>query len=234
MSVPLVCIAMGLGLHALNTESNEHRDIEKRYLCLVCEQSLRSASPAILNSISIGGDVHPENMRTNCHRDLPLQEIPTFHAQPQTPACDNWCPFPVADRPNAVRQFFEAASQRPGLILAPWILLIETDYVWMKPLHGVPAAESAAPGWAFSYGYIMPTYPCALCSNPAASLLRAAVYHLASAHNWCTVPLRGIATFLCTQVMRFKYLVNASTKMRLSIYMPHPYTALPLVQRSRE
>jgi hypothetical protein len=91
---------------------------------------------------------------------LVLQEIPTFHAQPQTPSCDHWCPFPVADRPNAVRQFFEAAAEKPGLILAPWILLIETDYVWMRPLQNVPAAESSAPGWAFLYGYIMPTYPC--------------------------------------------------------------------------
>jgi hypothetical protein len=88
-----------------------------------------------------------------------MQEIPTYHAQPLTPACDHWCPFPVADRPNAVRQFFEAAARDPSLIQAPWILLIETDYVWMKPLQNVPTAESSSPGWAFQYGYIMPTYP---------------------------------------------------------------------------
>ena len=93
-------------------------------------------------------------------RIMCVQEIPTFHAKPLHPDCDNWCPFPVADRPNAVRQFFEAAAKDPSLIQAPWILLIETDYVWMRPLQKVPTAESSANSWAFQYGYIMPTYPC--------------------------------------------------------------------------
>ena len=43
-------------------------------------------------------------------------QVPTFRAQPLTPACDAWCEFPVSDRPNAVRQFFDAAAQQPSLI----------------------------------------------------------------------------------------------------------------------
>lgn len=101
-----------------------------------------------------------------------MQEIPTFHAKPLTPACDNWCPFPVADRPNAVRQFFEAAAKDPSLIQAPWILLIETDYVWMKPLQQVPTAESSSKSWAFKYGYIMPTYPCTRLTSVMSRLVR--------------------------------------------------------------
>ena len=30
--------------------------------------------------------------------------------------CDNWCDYPVADRPNAVRQFMEAAKADPSMI----------------------------------------------------------------------------------------------------------------------
>jgi hydroxyproline O-arabinosyltransferase len=91
-----------------------------------------------------------------------VQEIPSFRVDPLTPKCDTWCEFPVADRPNAVRQFLDAAAKDPSLIQAPWVLMIETDYVWMNPLQGVPLAESSLPGWGFPYGYIVPTYPGAL------------------------------------------------------------------------
>lgn len=94
------------------------------------------------------------------HRQWPyLQEIPTYHVQPLHPKCDTWCEFPVADRPNAVKQFLAAATKDTSLIKAPWILLIETDYVWMTPLQQIPAAESGDPGLAFPYGYIQPAYP---------------------------------------------------------------------------
>jgi hypothetical protein len=94
-----------------------------------------------------------------------LQEIPTYRAIPLTPKCDGWCEFPVADRPNAVRQFFAAAEADVRMIKAPWILMIETDYVWMGPLQNVPRAESDSKGWAFPYGYIIPTHPSATGSN---------------------------------------------------------------------
>jgi hypothetical protein len=97
-----------------------------------------------------------------------LQEIPTFRAMPLTPKCDGWCEFPVADRPNAVKQFFAAAASDASLIKAPWILMLETDYVWMTPLQNVPRAETDAPGWFFPYGYIVPTHPGEhlLCETP--------------------------------------------------------------------
>jgi len=42
--------------------------------------------------------------------------VPTFRANPLTPACDTWCDFPVADRPNAVRQWIAAAEKDPSMI----------------------------------------------------------------------------------------------------------------------
>ena len=39
---------------------------------------------------------------------------------------------------------------------APWLLMIETDYVWLKPV-AAPLAESSEPSLAFPFGYIQPT-----------------------------------------------------------------------------
>lgn len=94
------------------------------------------------------------------HRTQPdvlmkLNEVPTFRADPLTPQCDNWCEFPVSDRPNAVAQFFKAVSRDPGMIKAPWLLMLEGDYVWMKPLQA-PRAETATSSWAYPYSYIAP------------------------------------------------------------------------------
>jgi hypothetical protein len=41
---------------------------------------------------------------------------------------------------------------------APWLLMIETDYVWMKPI-AAPQAESKALSIAFPFGYITPQAP---------------------------------------------------------------------------
>lgn len=118
-------------------------------------------------------------------------QVPTWRANPLHPECDTWCEFPVADRPNAVQQWINAAKKDPSMIKvttnrgirlviatrfpkfwcllmvmehlhhtirfyhccsmspdeqnvmasqAPWVLMIETDYVWMKP-PAAPAAE---------------------------------------------------------------------------------------------
>lgn len=45
-----------------------------------------------------------------------MRQVPSFRADPLTPACDTWCEFPVSDRPNAVRQFFDAAAKDASLI----------------------------------------------------------------------------------------------------------------------
>lgn len=45
--------------------------------------------------------------------------MPTWRAQPLHPECDTWCEFPVADRPNAVQQWVDAAKKDPSLIKVP-------------------------------------------------------------------------------------------------------------------
>ena len=39
---------------------------------------------------------------------------------------------------------------------APWLLMIETDYVWLKPLAAPPAEAPASRAQAFPFGYITP------------------------------------------------------------------------------
>ena len=46
----------------------------------------------------------------------------------------------------------------PCELQAPWLLMIETDYVWMKP-PVAPAAEGSAHSLGFPFGYIQPTSP---------------------------------------------------------------------------
>lgn len=95
------------------------------------------------------------------HRQQPdvlMSEIPTWRVEPLHPQCDTWCEFPVADRPNAVQQWVDAARKNSSLIQAPWLLMIETDYVWMKPI-AAPQAESKALSIAFPFGYITPQAP---------------------------------------------------------------------------
>lgn len=95
------------------------------------------------------------------HRTVPdalMGEVPTFRANPLTPQCDNWCEFPVADRPDAVEQWMKAAQRDPSMIRAPWILMIETDYVWLKPVQA-PRADSDELSIAFPFGYIVPQAP---------------------------------------------------------------------------
>lgn len=43
---------------------------------------------------------------------------------------------------------------------APWLLLLETDYVWMKPLPDPgDAYDRSVPGWSFGFDYIAPSIP---------------------------------------------------------------------------
>lgn len=91
--------------------------------------------------------------------DALMAEIPTFRAQPLHPECDNWCSFPVADRPNAVRQWLEAVARGEQQVQGDWILLIEGDYVFMKPTEVPGAAGPSAKSYGYMFGYITPTYP---------------------------------------------------------------------------
>ncbi|PNH02423.1 hypothetical protein TSOC_011595 [Tetrabaena socialis] len=96
------------------------------------------------------------------HRMKPdevMDEIPTFRADPLHPKCDEWCDFPVADRPNAVKQWIDAAAKDPGMIKGAWVLLLECDYVWMRPVQAPDAYDSTAIGFQFMFDYIMPAHP---------------------------------------------------------------------------
>ena len=83
--------------------------------------------------------------------DALVGEVPTFRATPATPACDTWCEHPAGDRPDAVRQFFDAARVEADLVAAPWVYLIEPDYLFVKPLI-TPLAETTA----LSFGFPLP------------------------------------------------------------------------------
>ena len=87
--------------------------------------------------------------------DALVGEIPTFRATPLTPACDAWCEHPAGDRPDAVRQFFDAARVESDLISAPWVYLIEPDYLFVKPLI-MPLAETTGPSYGFPLAFLDP------------------------------------------------------------------------------
>ena len=57
----------------------------------------------------------------------------------------------------------EALTQNLGVALrglqAPWLLMIETDYVWMRPLQAPPAQDPASRPMAFPFSYIAPQTP---------------------------------------------------------------------------
>jgi len=80
-----------------------------------------------------------------------MKEIPTVRVDPLHPQCDHWCEFPVADRPDAVAKWLLTADARLG----DFVLIIETDYIWTKP---VPLPPDAVPV-AYKYDYINPSYP---------------------------------------------------------------------------
>jgi hypothetical protein len=95
------------------------------------------------------------------HRTIPdelMSEIPTFRANPLQPECDDWCEYPVSDRADAVQQFFDAYKEDPSMLKAPWLYMIESDYVFMKPVELPPALAKTTAGkaWSFPFDYINP------------------------------------------------------------------------------
>lgn len=80
--------------------------------------------------------------------DILVGEVPTVRVDPLTPKCDEWCEFPVSDRPNAVVKWLQTEDANKGT----HILMIETDYVWLKPLAVPPAMrDSGAVSYHFTY-----------------------------------------------------------------------------------
>jgi hypothetical protein len=83
-----------------------------------------------------------------------MQELPTQRFTPVHVNCDVYCSFPVADRSPALVEWMATADSRR----CSHIFLVETDYVWVKPLSAslLPLDGTAL---AFPYSYIVPTYP---------------------------------------------------------------------------
>ena len=98
------------------------------------------------------------------HRTVPdilMEEVPTFHAwDVLKPACDGWCDYPVANRPNAILQYFDAVAKNKSMINGAWILMAECDYVFMVPVR-IPgdANDKSVPGHQYWFDYIIPSHP---------------------------------------------------------------------------
>jgi len=106
-----------------------------------------------------GGDRHKAFTRI-LHRtprdpDPLADEIQTFRADPLQPECDDWCEYPVSDRANAVNQFWEYAKKN-HLLNEDWYYMIESDYVFMKPLE-IPKNMKKDEAYGYFFHYINPT-----------------------------------------------------------------------------
>ncbi|KAK9833507.1 hypothetical protein WJX84_004875 [Apatococcus fuscideae] len=96
------------------------------------------------------------------HRTQPdnlMDEVPTFQASPLNPKCDEWCEFPVADRPDAVRQWLDHVEEDPTTVKGTWLLMLETDYVFAKvpDLPTKISADGEVLPVSFPFHYIQPT-----------------------------------------------------------------------------
>lgn len=93
--------------------------------------------------------------------DLLMNEIPTWHVWDLWhPECDTGCYFPVINRPNVVMQFMRAAAQDASLVKGAWLLLAESDYLWMQPVMAPGNAyDPSVAGEQYLFDYIMPQHP---------------------------------------------------------------------------
>jgi len=93
--------------------------------------------------------------------DLLMDEIPTYHLWDiWHPECDHGCSFPVINRPNAIMQFMRAAAKDPSLLKGAWLLMIESDYVFMQPVRPPGNAyDPSVTGEQYLFDYIMPQHP---------------------------------------------------------------------------
>eukprot|EP00245_Coleochaete_scutata_P006796 TRINITY_DN21580_c0_g1_i1.p1 TRINITY_DN21580_c0_g1~~TRINITY_DN21580_c0_g1_i1.p1 ORF type:complete len:801 (+),score=219.38 TRINITY_DN21580_c0_g1_i1:188-2590(+) len=79
-----------------------------------------------------------------------MNEMHTIRVDPLDPKCDDWCDYPVASRPDAIQHWLDS-----GDVKAEWILMIETDYLFVKPIT-IPASKRAL---GFPFSYIVPSDP---------------------------------------------------------------------------
>jgi hypothetical protein len=111
-----------------------------------------------------GGDKHVAFTRilhrTDRDKDVLADEIDTFRADPLQPKCDDWCDYPVSDRANAMAQFLRASHKKTNMIKGHWLYMIESDYVFMKPLEIPSSGGAESQAWGFPFSYIVPSkYP---------------------------------------------------------------------------
>ena len=81
-----------------------------------------------------------------------MHEIPTMRFEPLQPDCDVWCSYPVADRADAIQRWLDTDDAKRY----EYVLVGETDYIFMRPLtvHNLPPATSLG----FPFTYIVPAH----------------------------------------------------------------------------
>ncbi len=96
--------------------------------------------------------------RTVRDEDVLAGEVPTFRAEPLQPNCDDWCPYPVSDRANAVSQYWAYAAQKGILQDVDWVYMIESDYIFVKPLLSPATDLDRTKTYGFYFHYIQPAF----------------------------------------------------------------------------
>lgn len=96
--------------------------------------------------------------RTARDKDVLAREVPTFRAEPLQPECDDWCPYPVSDRANAVSQYWAHAKRKGILQDVDWVYMIESDYIFVKPLLPPTIDLDRNKTYGFYFHYIQPPF----------------------------------------------------------------------------
>lgn len=63
--------------------------------------------------------------------------------------CVPMCPAPLVRLARRI----QAVEKDPSMLKGAWVLILECDYVWMKPMQA-PDAASSAPAMQFHFHYI--------------------------------------------------------------------------------
>ena len=122
---------------------------------------MRIAYASYKRMIAMPGGEHHVAFTRILHRtardvDVLAGEIPTFRAEPLQPECDDWCPYPVSDRANAVSQYWAHAAREGIPQNADWFYMIESDYIFLKPLLPPSSKLDRNKGYGFYFRYIQP------------------------------------------------------------------------------
>ena len=144
---PLEAFREGGGIHTVCTSNgNPYSNYQTR--TMYATYKMVAAAP--------GGEAMKHFTRV-LHRskaDILMDEVPTVRVHPRSNGeCDEWCDFPVKDRPNAIKRWLQTEDAKRG----EWILLVETDYVFVRPMTMPPPGSRTS--YAFHFEYINTRYP---------------------------------------------------------------------------